>query len=204
MKANNVTFREVYHKICFISATKKHQKVMQQLPDYEKGNGVLVYGYVDHQAGLTYEILACTELTDEGIISYNGDSTISIKYRSDSVKDCDLFIIKGCEELEFRYIDKIAAINSGYKYSDGVETTRRLSILDDCRNREFPDDVLVVLLHGDNRPEGCWVRCEGIENNQIKGLLLNEPNADFGVHAGNKILFDVIEQGNKYMCIAEV
>lgn len=45
MKANNVTFREVYHKICFISATKKHQKVMQQLPDYEKGNGVLVYGY---------------------------------------------------------------------------------------------------------------------------------------------------------------
>ena len=71
MKANNVTFREVYHKICFISATKKHQKVMQQLPDYEKGNGVLVYGYVDHQAGLTYEILACAELTDEGIISYN-------------------------------------------------------------------------------------------------------------------------------------
>lgn len=38
-----------------------------------------------------------------------------------------------------------------------------------------------------------------IENNQIKGLLLSESDAVYGVHAGNKILFTVIEQDNKYI-----
>ena len=204
MKANDITFRDVYHKICFISAGKNYQRVTQQLPDHEKGNGVLAYGYVDHQAGLTYEILTCAKLTDEGLTSYSGDSTISIKYRSGSIKDCDLFIVKDCEGFEFRHLDKIAAIKSGYKYSDEVEITRGISVLDGCRNSEFPDDILVMLLHGSRRPEGCWVRCEGIKNGQLVGMLLTEPDADFGVHVGDMIPFTVVDRNESYMCIAEV
>lgn len=204
MKAKDITYRDVYHRICFISAGKNYQKVTQQLPDHENGNGVLAYGYVDHQAGLTYEILTCAKLTDEGLTSYSGDNTISAKYRSASVKDCDLFIVKDCKGFEFRHLDKIAKIKIGYKYSDGVEITRGLSVLDGCRNSEFPDDILVMLLHGGRRPEGCWVRCEGIKNGQLVGMLLTEPDADFGVHVGDMIQFTVVDRNENYMCIAEV
>ena len=76
--------------------------------------------------------------------------------------------------------------------------------MDGCRNSEFPDDILVMLLHGSRRPEGCWVRCEGIKNGQLVGILLTVPDADFGVHVGDMISFTVVDRNESYMCIAEV
>ena len=49
------------------------------------------------------------------------------------------------------------------------------------------------------KPEGCWVRINGLSDRRIMGTLLNEPDQDFGYHAGDKIAFFICDdvEGNK-------
>ena len=78
----------------------------------------------------------------------------------------------------------------------------KVEAIDTSRSPEFPDDVLVILIHGNNAPEGCWVRCEKIADGMMAGTLLNEPDSDFGVHRGDLISFGIAQQGDRLLCVA--
>ncbi|MCW1073651.1 SseB family protein, partial [Streptococcus anginosus] len=78
-----------------------------------------------------------------------------------------------------------------YNAGDEVEESRNMHFLDESRNPEYPDDVLVYPVKDGNNPEGCWVRIEGLAEDHIFGTLLNEPEQDFGCHEGDKIPFYV-------------
>ena len=67
------------------------------------------------------------------------------------------------------------------------EQLRELAFLDSSRHPEYPDDLAVLLLHEDHQPEQVWVRGDHLTEKEIRGTLLNEPNADFGVHHGDSI-----------------
>ena len=67
------------------------------------------------------------------------------------------------------------------------EQLRELTFLDSSRHPDYPDDFAVILLHEDHQPEQVWVRGDHLTKNEIRGTLLNEPNADFGVHHGDSI-----------------
>lgn len=60
----------------------------------------------------------------------------------------------------------------------------------------------LYLIHGNNAPEGCWVRCEKIADGMMAGTLLNEPDSDFGVHRGDLISFGIAQQGDRLLCVA--
>ena len=49
------------------------------------------------------------------------------------------------------------------------------------------------------KPEGCWVRINGLSDRRVMGTLLNEPDQDFGYHAGDTIAFFICDdvEGNK-------
>ena len=70
-----------------------------------------------------------------------------------------------------------------------VEESRSMDFLDGSRSPEYPDDVLVYLLKDGNKPEGCWVRIEGLADHEIIGTLLNEPDQNFDYHEGETIAF---------------
>lgn len=201
MKASEVGFRDVYHKICYITAGKNYNIMTKEMPNSTKGTGVIAYGYVDHQAGLSFEVLACAKRNNDGSFEvFEGNDSILVKYRFSSIKDCELYFVS--EELKSEFTDKIQMIDKHYSVNDNVLATRELALIDECRNREYPDDVLVVFVRGDNRPEGCWVRCEALMEGKIVGILLNEPDADFTVHAGDKIEFGIMEKEAGIMCVA--
>lgn len=203
MKQNEIMFRDVYHKICYISAVRNFKSITEQFPNADEATGAIAYGYIDHQAGLSFELLACAVLNKDGsITAFNGNDTASIKYRFGSISECEVLIIENDEIYRNRYFSKIQMINEGYKVSDSIEEIRTIEILDACRSPEYPDDVMVVLFKEENQPEGCWVRCEGFGNNGLIGELLNEPNADFTVHMGDIIDFGVIEQDDGFMCVS--
>lgn len=203
MKAGEADFRQVYHKICFIAAGKHYKGLTEHLPNHDDGNGTLVYGYVDHHAGLTYEILACAVRDEKGVItSFDGNDAVSLKLRSGSVSDNDLYIVEDDTMLAKRFQKRIGEINEDYRASDAVEMTRNIKEIDGSRNPGFPDDILVILLHGENKPEGCWVRCEKFEGGMLIGELLNEPDSDFTVHQGDMISFGITKQGDEIICVA--
>ena len=52
--------------------------------------------------------------------------------------------------------------------------------------------------------EGCWVRIEGRAGRNLKGILLNEPDQDLGVHRGETIEFTVnLNSENRIVLIAK-
>ncbi len=100
----------------------------------------------------------------------------------------------GC--LYERYADKVDML-ADYSAGEEVEESRSMDFLDESRSPEYPDDVLVYLLKDGNKPEGCWVRIEGLAEHQIIGTLLNEPDQDFDYHEGEKIAFYVHQTDEK-------
>lgn len=204
MKVSEVSFRDVYHQVCYISNGESFRLFAEHLPNSAKATGVLAYGYIDHQAGLTFEILSCAKLgTGDSLSVFEGIDNASLKYRAASIMESELYPIAD-KRIKSLFKEKIRMVNEGYKASTSVESTRALTVIDGSRSPEYPDDVMVILLHGDNRPEGCWVRCEGLGDGCIKGELLNEPNADFKVHCGDTIEFGVLKNENGLTCVAVI
>ena len=202
MQASDLSFRDLCHKLCYISNGKNFKAFAEHLPNADESDGVLAYGYIDHTAGLSFEILACAKLgKDNNITIFEGNENVSLKYRFGSIFDCDVFMIED-ESLRKRFSDKIEMIEENYQVSASVSDTRNIAVIDESRSQEYPDDVWVILVRGNNQPEGCWVRCEGIGENGIYGILLNEPNADFSVHSGDGIEFGVVEDEESIMCVA--
>lgn len=62
---------------------------------------------------------------------------------------------------------------------------RSFAFLDGARSVEFPDDIQIVLFQKGMQPEQVWVKCCSFTDNKLYGMLLNEPDQDFGVHCGS-------------------
>ena len=58
MKYNEVGFRAYYHNYIAVPMKDKLKTVLKDFPGADKANCILTYGYIDHTAGLTLEILA--------------------------------------------------------------------------------------------------------------------------------------------------
>ncbi len=203
MKVNEMNFRQLYHQLWYITMDDKLQFLVQESNYADRATGVLAYGYIDHEAGFTFEIIACAEHDKaNGKLNFFGDSSnASLKYRYGNLSDNDIYPINN-DSVRERFAEKINLIDNGYKVSEEVMATRELVILDENRNPKFPDDVMVILLRKDIKPEGCWVRCESLGDDRVKGVLLNEPYGDFNVHCGDLIEFQVIKNDDKTFCAA--
>ncbi len=87
--------------------------------------------------------------------------------------------------------------------NDAKEQIRTMSFLDACRHPDYPDDLAVLLLKGNNQPEQVWVRGNYLTEHEIRGELLNEPNADFGVHYGDSIQIVPYKQDDgRIICVS--
>lgn len=208
MLGKDVDFRQVYHKLCFISKDKRYYTTTEQFDRPPKANGTLTYAYIDHEAGLTYEILACARRRADGsITAYDPNDKVMVKYRAGAVDECQIEVIED-PELKEKYAWKINAVNKCYKADKGVLRTRRDAALDEYRHKHYPDDVQVVLLYKDNTPEEVWVRCEGILEDSAFyiGKLLNQPFGKLPVNEGDLIPFFIVEKDDirKCFCLLSV
>ena len=199
-----VGFRDIDHQVCLLGSNGYIWKVFSDLSyeDDEKPDGVVVYEYIDHEAGVTFEFLAWASVKDGNIELFGDDDSISLKFRRENVADC--MILPGDKFDVSKYQGKIDMINKGYSETEGISVTRNIEQIDNCRSEDFPDDVLVYLLKGDMDTEGCWVRCNDVQDNQIIGELLNEPDKDFGVHCGDPIKFGTMKEDNEIICVAQL
>lgn len=205
MLISELNFRDVYHKI-FIICSSDFSHISDLFECDENANGVMVYGYIDHEAGLTYELLSCIRLSDDNSVQiYDGNEEASFKFRNGSVKDKSAIFLEDTKTYEKIFADKITYINNGYKCSKQINNTRMLQILDGSRNQDYPDDVMVVLFKEGFQPEGCWVRCSRLGDKCIMGILLNEPYQDFSVNINSEIEFNVMENDDgSFMCVSVI
>lgn len=151
-------------------------------------NAALLYGYIDHEAGLSFEVLCAACLFPDGAVALepaNARTSMKLRYGSFSGK----VQIYSFEDFEDQFLLKQEIIGSGYKADLGVEQLRGMKELDDSRAPGYPDDILVYFIREGLRNEGIWCRSEGIdmESRSVHMKLLNEPMGSFGKHMGDMV-----------------
>ncbi len=185
MKYSKVGFRQVYKKFCLFDLTDTIRKAMRDFPGVDEANAVLTYGYIDHEAGLTVEILcACKKDGKDDIRLADGNDEVRSFIRIGAVKDVKFMHID--PRIGRRFMKKLETLrhyepelNEGLHEDDDI---------DHLRHEYNIDDVMVILRKkGAEKGEGVWVRLEGTTELFIIGKLLNEPYEDYGYHEGDMV-----------------
>ncbi len=198
MKVEEIFFRDMYRQICLLSsagvvAAVNLRGVFDYPPD-EKLDGFLTYAYVDGET-FVFEILAGAKLAGGRIKIFPSSYKKSVKLKRGAVDDAELRIVTAEYALPFR--DRIAIINDRSESDAAREETRLIKNLDAFRHPHYPDDVVVYFMSAEHKPELLWVRCLAVDENILTGELLNEPQSDYGCHAGDRIKFGVAQIGEQ-------
>ena len=194
MRVEEVFFRDMYRQICLISGAEVVALVnLRDAFDYppdEKLDGFLTYAYIDGET-FVFEVLAGVQLANNRIRVFPSSYKKSVKLKRGQVDAAEIKIVTAEYSLPFR--DRIAIITDRIDADDAKEQTRLIKNLDAFRHPHYPDDVVVYFFSAEHKPELLWVRCVSVDENILAGELLNEPNEDFGCHAGDLIKFGVAQ-----------
>ena len=191
MKYAETGFRALYHNFAVFPLTPVTGKALAGFEGAEAAEGVLVYGYIDHEAGLTLEVLAPAGRSKERWRFTDGNNEIRSFIRMEAVVEEEFTRINNEDgRLSARYAQKLEMLKV-YDVSKEIEKSRTFGFLDGCRDPQYIDDVLVILTEGGLKPEACWARIIGLSEHRIRAKLLNEPDQDFTIHQGEDFDFYV-------------
>ena len=189
MNYSNAGFRFFYH--CFVVFDK--DIILDRKEDYkeyDKANGVLTYGYIDHERGFTFDVLGIVE-NKEGTISLLEKHPEDLRtiFRAEALDEKEAIIINDDEQFTDLFKQHIENIRKTYENNKGIEDTREMSFLDDLRDPYYIDDVQVHLFRRGLDPEVCSIRIQGHDEHYFIGKLLNEPDQNFDYHLGEEVIF---------------
>lgn len=200
-----VSFRDVEHKLCI--AIDARTVAIFNAMNQTDANALLCYGYIDRQAGLTFEVLGLLLYEDGDYTLADVNNEISLKVRAESFDETEIIPIEN-KALAKKFAQRIQIIEEGYYSHEEAEATRTHQCIDDFRNAHFPDDVLALLFKEGLRAEQIWVRLTGYIGNQdgeyelFHGRLLNQPfNSEFGVACGDMVIVIVSLATPEKMCL---
>ena len=198
MKYSETGFRAVYKNFCAFPLTDAFKQSMQDYPGIDKANCILVYGYIDHEAGMTLEVLAAGQQKGDNYRFYGPSENTRFFIRIGAVENEEFAYFGQDDDFAERYADKLEMLKT-YDGDEQLEQTREMGFLDESRHPHYPDDVQVYLTKEGLNPELCWTRAFGVGDHFIMGVLLNEPNQNFGYHEGERIAFFVKETEDKHI-----
>ena len=180
-------FREFYHRFVYIECRDVLERLMGDFLN-DDDTGAIAYGYIDEQAGLSFQIVKVAAIKDNHICFRDSIEKAMLIMRYGSLEKARFIDLAQTDVDTKQFADFEQMIRENYDTDNPEkEQLRELAFLDSCRHPDYPDDLAVLLLHEDHQPEQVWVRGDHLTENEIRGTLLNEPNADFGVHHGDSI-----------------
>lgn len=187
MQVCEMSFRDMNEQMVEIHGAKMVQLLEKMGLKLDNLYGALMYGYIDHDAGFTFEIMALETKKYISVEYRIVPINVSCKIPRLDVQEMEIDIVDGVNISLFQ--DKIDIIHKQAYVSKTLLELRNYKDLDLSRHSEYPDDVIVYLLSSNLDPEACWLRLEGMKEDKMYGNLLVEPKQDFGVHKGDEILF---------------
>lgn len=197
MNYKEIGFRALYKNFAALPLNDKYKKAMDGYPNIENANCMLVYGYIDYEAGLTLEVLAAGIEQNSGFRFFEPSNDTRFFIRIGAVENEEFALLDDSDNsLSKRYAKKLEMLTS-FAVDEEIEKTRGMDFLDGSRHPHYPDDVQVYLIKDGNSPEVCWTRIIGLGGHWLMGTLLNEPNQNFDYHQGEKIAFFVQETDDK-------
>lgn len=200
-------FRDVYHKLAIVLDNGYCFKLFnlafpKDVPENTCANSALVYGYIDKNGGLAYQVLGitCYESGDYTLMWPNDEIGFSVQ-----AKDFEGYDIIPIENraIAKRYEKIIDYINESFKDAE-KERLRSFKTLDPYRHKDYPDDVKVLIRNYQLMKQECvWAQLtehlgkseEGVE--AFLGRLLSQPFEDiYGVHRDDSLVIGLVTKND--------
>lgn len=227
MLFNEATFRNLLYTMIIVKSRKDaeyQEKLFNidsiDLENFEKEfesisvekdvNAMLLFPYLDYTQGISFLLVTTGLIEDDKVILYNRPNFNTFQIiRKDTLKDKEFFYLKDLlinDDFDLEYYFNYAINQTEtYRKNEDVEILRAFEEIDSCRNEDFPDDFLVYFFKEGLNPEGMWVRGIELKKDHILAELLNQPNQDFGINAGDIIKVIVYEDElGEISCIADL
>lgn len=94
MKYDDIGFRGIYHNFFAVPIKDNLRTLIRDFPGADIANCILGYGYIDHEAGLTLEVLAPAIKDKAGFQFAGSRDSISAKIRIGSVIDGEFYFFE--------------------------------------------------------------------------------------------------------------
>ena len=197
---DTVSFRDMDNKFLLVKDIDLKTRMIIEKSGFRirpDDNAMLVFGYIDQEAGISFELLCAACVYDDGEVSLEPTNKItSFKFRYGSFEG-DVVPFTNLSQL-VPFHDRAQMIVKGYKAPDAVLEIRAIQELDPSRAPGYPDDIVVFFIKEGYRNEGIWCRTVGTDpaGHLIQMRMLNEPNAPFGKHMGDIIDVTLYQMDN--------
>lgn len=202
MLLKEMSFRDIVDKYLYIDAAGVAQNLGSIFEVAEDVTGVLCYGYIDAQAGITFEILCCAvhDAAAKTLKLLHGNDEQSAKIRLSELLEAQAAVLPSEMPRLSEFQSKVAMVQKAYKADEATEAMRKLISLDPARLATHPDIVTVYLVHGDEA-EAVQVLLKEVREVNIIGTLLSEPQNAAGLHKGDEINFFLVRNEKGIMCM---
>lgn len=178
-----------YHFILFCGNIPEDQFEFYKLlfKGGPEDNALLTYCYLDMQCGLSYKLICCAHIDDEGKVSFtaNSDVQTGMTIREGGLQGNAIILSEG-EGLE-QFQKEADFIKECYGYNTDMVKMDECDPFDRFRHPFYESDILVYFTDCDDITEKMWVTEIGKgDSNEILGRLINEPHSKkMGVHEGD-------------------
>lgn len=202
MLLKEMNFRDIVDKYLYIDAAGVVQNLGSIFEVTEDVTGVLCYGYIDAQAGISFEILCCAvhDAAKKTLKLLHGNDEQSAKIRLAELLEAQVAVLPSEMPRLSEFQNKVATVQKTYKADEATEAMRKLTSLDPARLATHPDIVTVYLVRGDEA-EAVLVLLKEVREVNIIGTLLSEPQKASGLHKGDEISFFLVRNEKGIMCM---
>lgn len=202
MLLKEMNFRDIVDKYLYIEAAGMAQNLGSIFEVTEDATGVLCYGYIDAQAGISFEILCCAvyDADKKTLKLLQGNDEQLAKIRLTELLEAQAAVLPSEMPRLSEFQRKVAMVQKAYKADEATEAMRKLTSLDPARLATHPDIVTVYLVRGDEA-EASYVLIKEVREVNIIGTLLSEPQKAYGLHKGDEIGFFLVRNEKGIMCM---
>lgn len=202
MLLKEMNFRDIVDKYLYINVAGVAQKLGSIFEVTEDVTGVLCYGYIDAQAGISFEILCCAEYdaAKKTLKLLHGNDEQLAKIRLAELMEAQAAVLPREMPRLSEFKGKVEIVKQAYKADEATEAMRKLTSLDPARLAMHPDIVTVYLVRGDEA-EAVQVLLKEVREVNIIGTLLSKPQKASGLHKGDVISFYLVRNEKGIMCM---
>lgn len=202
MLLKEMHFRDIVDKYLYIDAAGVAQKLGSIFEVTEDVTGVLCYGYIDAQAGISFEILCCAvhDAVAKTLKLLHGNDEQMAKIRLSELLEAQAAVLPSEMPRLSEFKGKVEIVKQAYKADEATEAMRKLTSLDPARLAMHPDIVTVYLVRGDEA-EVADVLLKEVREVNIIGTLLSEPQNAAGLHKSDEISFFLVHNEKGIMCM---
>mgnify|MGYP004592172583 FL=1 len=202
MLLKEMNFRDIVDKYLYIDAASVAQNLGSIFEVTDDVTGLLCYGYIDEQAGISFEILCCAvhDADRKTLKLLHGNDEQLAKIRLTELLEAQATVLPSEMPRLSEFQSKVAMLQKAYKADEATEAMRKLTSLDPARLTTHPDIVTVYLVRGDEA-EAVFVLLKEVREVNIIGTLLSEPQKASGLHKGDEISFFLVRNEKGIMCM---